>query len=178
MAGSGRTSGRPSGAAGRAPRSGRAGASRARRTRAGLPARAATVPTARMRRSTLTARAAILAVAVASVALALALPFKIWIAQRSQISSLQAQTRQQERSVAQLEQQQQRWNDPAYVKQQARLRLHYAMPGEKTYVVLSKPKRHHRHAVATPTGPSLTGPWYSRLWQSVEAAGEGTSTTS
>src|SRR3954467_844077 len=137
MAGSGRTAGRPSGAAGRAPRSGRAGASRARRTRAARPARGAApppraaAPTARMRRSTLTARAAILAVAVASVALALALPFKIWVAQRSQISSLQSQTRQQERSVAQLEQQQQRWNDPAYVKQQARLRLHYAMPGEK-----------------------------------------------
>lgn len=132
----------------------------------------------RIRRSTLTARAAILAVAVASVALALALPFKVWVAQRGQISSLQAQTREQEHRVAALKRAQQRWQDPAYVEQQARLRLHYAMPGEKTYVVLGKPKKHHAKAAAKPAGPTLTGPWYSRLWQSVEAAGKGTSSTS
>ena len=132
----------------------------------------------RVRRSTLTARAAILAVAVASVALALALPFKVWVAQRGQIASLQAQTHDQEQRVAALQRQQQRWQDPAYVEQQARLRLHYALPGEKTYVVLGKPRKHHRSLATTPTGPTLTGPWYSRLWQSVEAAGKGTSTTS
>jgi cell division protein FtsB len=125
-----------------------------------------------MRRSALTARAAILAVAVASVALALALPFKVWLGQRGQISSLQAQTRQQAQQVAQLQQQAQRWNDPAYVEQQARLRLHYAMPGEKTYVVLGKPPAHRKARTAATTGPALQGPWYSRLWQSVEAAGK------
>ena len=125
-----------------------------------------------MRRSALTARAAILAVAVASVALALALPFKVWLGQRGQISSLQAQTREQEQQVAQLQKQAQRWNDPAYVEQQARLRLHYAMPGETTYVVLGKPPAHHKPTSAVSTGPTLQGPWYSRLWQSVEAAGK------
>ena len=125
-----------------------------------------------MRRSALTARAAILAVALASVALALALPFKVWLGQRGQISSLQAQTRQQEQQVAQLQQQAQRWNDPAYIEQQARLRLHYAMPGEKTYVVHGKPPAHHKAKTPTTTGPALQGPWYSRLWQSVEAAGK------
>jgi cell division protein FtsB len=131
-----------------------------------------------VRRSTLTARAAILAVAVASVALALALPFKVWVAQRGQIASLQSQTRDQEQRVAALKRQQQRWQDPAYIEQQARLRLHYAMPGEKTYVVLGKPKKHHKAAATAQAGPTLSGPWYSRLWQSVEAAGKGTSTTS
>jgi cell division protein FtsB len=126
-----------------------------------------------MRRSTLTARAAILAVAVASVALALALPFKVWVAQRGQIASLQAQTREQENRVSALQDQAQRWDDPAYVEQQARLRLHYAMPGEKTYVVLGTLKSHRHHKAATPDQPGLTGPWYSRLWQSVEAAGKG-----
>jgi len=125
-----------------------------------------------MRRSTLTARAAILAVAVASVALALALPFKVWLGQRGQINSLQAQTRQQEQQVADLQQQAQRWKDPAYIEQQARLRLHYAMPGEKTYVVLGKPATHRKPAAAATSDPRLTGPWYSRLWQSVEAAGK------
>src|SRR4051794_35369530 len=178
MASTGRNADRPSGAAGRAPRTGRAGASRARRSRAAPPRRRMEPKALRLRRSTLTARAAILAVAVASVALALALPFKVWVAQRGQISSLQAQTRDQEHRVAALKRDQQRWQDPAYIEQQARLRLHYAMPGEKTYVVLGKPKKHHAKAAAKPMGPTLTGPWYSRLWQSVEAAGKGTSTTS
>ena len=125
-----------------------------------------------MRRATLTARAAILAVAIASVALALALPFKVWLGQRGQINSLEAQTRQQEQQVASLQRQAQRWNDPAYIEQQARLRLHYALPGEKTYVVLGKPAPRHRHVAVAASGPTLTGPWYSRLWQSLEAAGK------
>lgn len=178
MPATGRNAGRPSGAAGRAPRTGRAGASRARRSRAAPPRRRIEPKALRVRRSTLTARAAILAVAVATVALALALPFKVWVAQRGQIASLQSQTRDQEHRVAALKREQQRWQDPAYVEQQARLRLHYAMPGEKTYVVLGKPKKHHKAATVAPAEPTLTGPWYSRLWQSVQEAGKGTSTTS
>lgn len=126
----------------------------------------------------MTARAAILAVALASVALALALPFKVWVGQRGQIHSLQAQTHAQEQRLAQLKAQEQRWNDPAYVKQQARLRLHYAMPGEKTYVVLGNPGKHRTAKAAKATQPALTGPWYSRLWESVEAAGKGSASRS
>jgi cell division protein FtsB len=172
------TTGRPSGGAGRAPRDGRGSPSRQRRSRAALPKRTVPPSPVRVRRATLTARAAILAVAVASVALALALPFKVWVAQRGQIHSLQAQTKEAEHRVAQLREQQERWNDPDYVKRQARVRLHYAMPGETTYVVLGKTKRHRHHAEQPATTAELSGPWYSRLWQSVEAAGDGDSPTS
>ncbi|MBV9293798.1 MAG: septum formation initiator family protein [Frankiales bacterium] len=173
-----RTGGRPHGAAGRAPRTGRGGASRKRRSRAALPARTPQAPLLRLPRATLTARAAILAVALASVALAVALPFKVWVAQRSHINALQAQTRAQEQRVAALRRQQQLWKDPTYVEQQARLRLHYALPGETTYVVLGKPHAHHKRIADVTAGPQLTGPWYSRLWQTVEVAGKGTHPTS
>ena len=123
-----------------------------------------------MSRANLTARAAILAVAIASVVLAVALPFKVWISQRGQIHALQAQTHQQEQHVAQLRADQQRWGDPAYIEQQARLRLHYALPGETTYIVLGKAKHRAAHRAA-PTTLQRSGPWYSQLWQSVEAAG-------
>src|SRR5438874_4998404 len=126
------TAGAPRGAAGRAPRGGRTSSSRARRSRAAPPGRRPPTLPAHRRRATLTARAAILAVAVASVALALALPFKVWVAQRGQIHSLQAQTQQSERRVAHLREQQTRWKDPAYIERQARVRLHYALPGETT----------------------------------------------
>jgi hypothetical protein len=105
------------------------------------------------------------------------LPFKVWVGQRGEIHTLEAQTRQQQQHIADLREQEQRWNDPAYVKQQARLRLHYAMPGEKTYVVLDQPKA-RRAAPKTEAGSTkLSGPWYARLWQSVQAAGAAPSTS-
>jgi cell division protein FtsB len=131
------------------------------------------------RKATLTARAAVLAVALASVALALALPFKVWVAQRGQISDLQAQTRAAQQRIATLRAEQQQWQDPNYVKQQARQRLHYVMPGETAYVVLddrgAKRARTHEKKAST---TQLTGPWYSRLWQSVQAAGKTSATRS
>jgi cell division protein FtsB len=170
--------GRRSGAAGRTPGTsrsgaGRKGASGVRRSRAPLPSRAPAVDTAasRRRRTALTARAAVLAVALASVALAVALPFKIWVGQRGEISSLQAQTRAQQQHVEQLGRQQQKWQDPAYVEQQARLRLHYVMPGEKAYIVLGRPKAQPAKKGQPPAAPAVTGPWYSRLWQTVQLAG-------
>jgi cell division protein FtsB len=141
------------------------------RSRAALPSR--TTPAPQVGRATLTARAAILAVALASVALALALPFKIWVAQRSQIHSLAAQTRSTEQRITQLQRERARWHDPAFIEQQARIRLHYARPGETTYVVLDRPKQ--KAPAVTPTQqPTLTGPWYSQLWQSTVAAGTAT----
>jgi cell division protein FtsB len=115
----------------------------------------------------------VLAVALASVALALALPFKVWVAQRGQITDLESQTRTAQHRIAALRAEQQRWQDPDYVKQQARARLHYVMPGETAYVVLDdrKAKRAKARQKMQPT-TQLTGPWYSRLWQSVEVAGK------
>jgi cell division protein FtsB len=167
---------RPSGGAGRSPRAGRSGASRKRRSRAALPTRAQPAANHVLRRANLTARAAILAVAVASVALALALPFKVWVAQRGQIHELQSATRTQEQRVAELRAQQRRWQDPSYVEQQARVRLHYALPGETTYVVLGKNKPGAKRTAPASTQPALSGPWYSRLWQSVETAGKASPT--
>jgi len=158
----------------RAPGARGAGASRARRSRAAPPARTARPEVVRRRRTTLTARAAVLAVAVASVVLAVALPFKIWLAQRGQISDLEAQTRAQQRHVAALEAQQQRWSDPAYIEQQARLRLHYVLPGEKAYVYLGPKPGATKATTDSGAAQTGTGPWYSRLWQTVQIAGTAT----
>jgi len=129
------------------------------------------------RKAVLTARAAVLAVASASVVLALALPFKVWVAQRGQIHSLEAQTRDAHQRIADLRRQQQRWQDPAYVKQQARQRLHFVMPGETAYIVVDDrtSKRTPASHTGTTAATKLSGPWYSRLWQSVETAGKSAS---
>jgi cell division protein FtsB len=118
----------------------------------------------------LTARAAILVLAVASVIVAVALPFKIWLGQRGDISDLSTQTRRAEARIAQLNAQDRRWHNPAYVETQARQRLHYMVPGQKTYVVLGR--GHETKAAAKQRqATAASGPWYSQFWQSEQAAG-------
>lgn len=145
--------------------------SRQRRSVASQPRKVPRPPRERRRQTTLTARAAILAVALAAVALAVALPFKIWWTQRGQIASLSAQTRTTQAAVDRLTAQQKRWQDPAYVEQQAQQRLHYVLPGQKTYIVYGKSNGAHSARRSTEGQHLSTSPWYSQLWQSVQAAG-------
>jgi cell division protein FtsB len=161
-----------SGSAGSGPTGKRANPSLDRRSRAPRP-RTAAAPAAsegRRRQTTLTARAAILVVALAAVALAVALPFKIWLGQRSDIASLGAQTRQAQHQITALQAERKRWNSPSYIEQQARERLHYVMPGQKTYVVLGSPATPKKKTSRDPAATS-TAPWYSQFWASVASAG-------
>jgi hypothetical protein len=75
--------------------------------------------------------------------------------------------------LRQLEEQQQRLNDPAYVEQLARDRLHMCLRGETCYVIIGGQASGASGGPATATA-SLT-PWYARLWQSVQQADHGTS---
>jgi cell division protein FtsB len=160
------------GAAGRRPGAKRPAASRTQRSRAAAPTRRAPRKEAEElgRQTTLTARAAILVLAVASVMVAVALPLKIWLGQRSDITSLSKQTQRAEQRIAALNAQHQRWQNPGYIEQQARQRLHYVLPGQKTYIVLGKGKA-ERSAAAKKRAAAKAGPWYSQFWQSVETAG-------
>jgi cell division protein FtsB len=117
-------------------------------------------------RTRLTSRAAVLAVVICAIALSLAYPVREYIAQRRQIDQLQAERGLLLDQLRQLERQQQRLNDPAYIEQLARDRLHMCMRGETCYVVIGT-GTHRRGAPATTV--SLT-PWYERLWQSVQQA--------
>ena len=159
--------------AGRGPRATRRAPSRTSRSSAPLPKRLS--PRAELTppppRTAFTARAAILALAVASVMVAVAVPFKIWLDQRGGINSLSAQIRTEQARVAHLEALHQRWSDPTYIEKQARRRLHYMTPGTKSYVVLGK-KAHPKHPVsATSTTVAASGSWYSQLWQSMQVSG-------
>lgn len=135
-------------------------------------------PTLPSRHGGFTGRAAILAVAVMSVLLALALPTKVYISQRNEIGRLESQTRAQQARVAALKAQQARWNDPAYVERQARQRLHYVRPGETAYVVLggqsaasSTTATARAGGVSGAAAASTPGSWYAALWRSVTDAG-------
>jgi cell division protein FtsB len=125
------------------------------------------------RRTSLTGRAAVLALVVCLLAISLAYPLREFLGQRSDIGDYEALVAAQERRVRELNAIQQRWRDPAYVKAQARERLHFVMPGETSYVVLEPDEAPapdtRRQAAARPTERL---PWFTDLWRSVEASGE------
>jgi cell division protein FtsB len=127
------------------------------------------------RGSGLTTRAAVLALVVCGLMLSLAYPVREFVDQRSRITDLREQEAASRASVEQLQGQLRRWEDPAYVKAQARQRLHYAMPGETQYVVLEPEEAPlPEDGPATPEAdPEQQRPWYSQLWDSVENAGTG-----
>jgi hypothetical protein len=166
--------------AGRAPRGSRKAPARDRRSSAPQPRRAAPRAAVPASSTALTGRAAILALALAFVIVAVALPFKVWLSQRGDLESLKGQIASAQERVAQLNAQDQKWNDPAYIEAQARKRLHYVMPGESNRVVLGPKPSHVEKRIATaiahPAAPPVSdGPWYSQLWQSMQTAGASSS---
>lgn len=56
--------------------------------------------------------------------------------QRQQIADLQHQVEQAKIAVAKMTTERKRWEDPVYVRAQARDRLYYVMPGEVSYLVM------------------------------------------
>lgn len=124
-------------------------------------------------RAGLTTRAAVLGLVLCALLVSAALPLREYLAQRGQIAAARSVQVQQRARVAALQHQLNQLKDPAYVKAQARTRLHFVLPGETAYVVLapSAPPRPVGKAAmggATANGPEA--PWYSQVWGSVKAA--------
>jgi len=120
-----------------------------------------------------TARALILlAVAVLLVASYTA-TIHAWWQQRSEIAALKASNRQAEKDIENLHVEIDRWDDPAFVKQQARERFGWVMPGEIGYRVVGIDGE-LQGEVGRLDEPPTKGekPWYGKLWGSVEQAGE------
>jgi len=115
----------------------------------------------------------VLVLAVLTVSYASSL--RAYLQQRTQINELKGQIAQHEANIDALESEKGRWQDPAYVEQQARERLGYVMPGEKTYLVLGedgKPLEPASQLQDPSTVISTTPtPWWNDGWASVELAG-------
>lgn len=136
------------------------------RQQAARPADGARPP----RRTAFTGRAAVLALVLVGLALTLAGPLRQFIVQRAAIADLRAQVHTQQQRVDALQQESDQWKDPAYVEQQARERLHYVMPGEVPYIDLTAPTGTEADPSSTVADPVHDGPWYSKLWSTVQGA--------
>ena len=67
---------------------------------------------------------------------ALAPQAQTWYQQRQLISDYQAQVEQAKKDLAAMKVERKRWNDPVYIRSQARDRLYYVLPGEVSYLVM------------------------------------------
>ena len=61
---------------------------------------------------------------------------RVYFRQQQQMATAQVEIQQRQRAIEQLEDEKARWQDPDYVKAQARSRLGWVMPGEVGYKVI------------------------------------------
>lgn len=104
--------------------------------------------------------------------LTLAPPIKNYFTQRAQISALKSQVKSDRTALAQAQAELNIWQDPNYVKSQARERLHFVMPGERQYIVTGS-AINQAQPQTTQVAKQLPdgAPWYTRLIASVTESG-------
>jgi cell division protein FtsB len=117
----------------------------------------------------LTGRATILIVVFVTLALAYTYPLRVYLAQESQIAQLRADQAAQRTAIQAKSEELAKWQDPAYIKAQARAKYFYVEPGETPLLVINDPNGAAKDAgkkapVAAPDR------WYDTLWSSVRAA--------
>ena len=104
--------------------------------------------------------------------LAIAPPVKHYFTQRAQINSLESQLSADNVALQKAREELLLWQDPEYIKSQARERLHFVLPGERQYIVVdgsTTPTQENTTEIAS----ALTDgqPWYARLIASISEAG-------
>jgi cell division protein FtsB len=118
-----------------------------------------------------TSRFVALSVVFFIIALTIAPPMQRYFSQRAQISAVEAQIGASKERLQNAEAELARWRDPAYVKSQARNRLHFVLPGERQYIVVgaksqSQNEADEQNSVADQLPDHA--PWYERLISSIQ----------
>lgn len=122
-------------------------------------------------RTTLNGRAILLVLLFLVLIFSTAIPLKNYLDQRSRINDLQSQQDANQSKIKELQNQVERWKDPAYVKAQARNRLHYVMPNEVGYIVLEADDA--QAVLQTQSEEIGVRPaWYRTLWSSLNDAAD------
>jgi cell division protein FtsB len=124
-------------------------------------------------RRAITGRALVLGAVLILLTVVLAPPLHRYLAARGAMQQAEQQRGEDQQQLAELRQQLAQWDAPAYIEQQARDRLQYAMPGDTVYVVVRPGEKtgvggqqqRDTEAVQIPGGT-----WNERLWGSVLTA--------
>lgn len=124
----------------------------------------------------LTSRAAILVLVLAVLAVSYASSLRAYLQQRGNITALQAQIAEREAKIDDLKDEKRRWEDPAYVAQQARARFGYVAQGETPFVVVDEFGNPLDTAAELGDPAEVADPdertWYEDAWDSMKIAGD------
>ena len=106
------------------------------------------------------------------LALTIAPPVKHYFTQRAQISALKAELSADNTALQKAREELLLWQDPEYIKSQARERLHFVLPGERQYIVTDGQTSTSQNG-STKIASSLADgqPWYARLIASISETG-------
>lgn len=126
-------------------------------------------------KSRLTSRAAVVVLVLAVLAVSYASSLRAYLQQRGSIDQLQAQIAEREAKIHDLRREQERWEDPAYVAQQARARFGYVAKGETPFVVVDAQGNPLDTTVSLGDPTKVADPdertWYEDAWDSMKIAG-------
>lgn len=122
-----------------------------------------------------TRRALVLALVVVALAISFGGSLRIYLSQQHDLAVAEQQIRERSTQIADLEAELARWDDPAYVKAQARDRLGWVMPGETGYRVIGPDGEPLGGGVVIESEQQLPAGehepvWWDRLWGSVQTA--------
>lgn len=150
----------------------------ARRLAAGGRAVTALLP------ETITVRMLVVGMVLLASFVLLAPVARSYVRETSELRSLQAELAAAQEQKASLQNELERWDDPAFVKAQAREHLGYVMKGDTAYRVLDPAGvdpsvspvtgRRVQAGVVDPAGGGE--PWYQKVWTSAQVAGGGVTT--
>ena len=113
-----------------------------------------------------------LAVVMIAITIMLAPTVKIFFDKRAELDALSADIAARQAEQDGLRQQLSRWQDPNYVKQQARDRINMVMPGESGYWVFGSelPAGTSSSQTAAAAQDPADLPWVDSLWESIRRA--------
>ena len=119
-----------------------------------------------------THRAIALAATFAVLAISFVSSLSVYFGQQRDIAQVKAEILAHQAEIANLQDELNRWQDPAYVKAQARDKLGWVMPGEIGYRVIDADGKLIGGTVSSADAgqAAKAGPWYDTLWASLLAA--------
>ena len=126
---------------------------------------------ARAPRRAITGRALVLGTLVVLLVVLLASPLHRYFASRSDVTHAAQQLKSDQQQLAELTKQLQKWGDPGFIQQQARVRLQYAMPGDTVYIVTGAGQQSDITKTNVKKDSTKAAPtWNQRLWETVQKA--------
>ena len=100
-----------------------------------------------------------------------------YLRQRADISAVESRIAAEQQEVAELQGKLAKWEDKAYVEQQARERLRFVKEGETAFTVIDDTGTDFEQTLPgmAPVSEEVvaSSPWYGQVWESVTIANEG-----